>query len=279
MRCGCLRRYGGGRHSSRRLVCFPWAGGGASAYRRFTLHVPAGYEFLAVQYPGREDRFREQPLQRMDSLVRHVLADLVHDSARPLVLFGHSMGALVAYEVALALKQHTGQEPEALIVSGFGAPHIDLSYPRCSFAADDSEFLADIRRLGGTPQALLETPMALKALLPPLRADYEILETYARRPPGHLSCPLIAWAGDQDTSVSPESLAAWEHYSTGPCRQRWIGGGSHFYLRDDPRALAHCLADWQEMAAGMGGAGNFIPPREKQPQGSVFHDSKMENHG
>lgn len=240
---GCLRRYGGGPRSLMRLVCFPWAGGGASAYRRFSFQLPETIELLAVQYPGREDRYRECPLLRMELIVNHVLDDLIPIFDRPLVFFGHSMGALVAYEVAQALKAKLCREPRMLIISGSGSPDREGSYERCASMASEEEFIDDIQRFGGTPHEIVDDRQMMRALLPVLRADYEVLDTYACRPATPLSCPLIACAGNQDPSVSREAMEAWQQYTTGPSQVHWFSGG-HFYLCSQLRALTQCLQEW-----------------------------------
>jgi pyochelin biosynthetic protein PchC len=240
---GCLRRQGGGEQPQVRLICFPWAGGGASAYRRFASLFPGEIETLAVQYPGREDRFEEDKLLRMDSLVKHVLDDLVHIFDRPLVFFGHSMGALVAYEVAQALKQKSGREPRQLIVSGSGSPDNEGSYERCPADASDDDLISNMQRLGGTPPEILGNKKIVHALLPVLRADYEVLDNYSPVQATRLSCPIIACAGDADPSVSPVSMKAWRQYTTGAYREHWFTG-DHFYLNAQPKVLARSLREW-----------------------------------
>ena len=224
---GCLRRYGGGSRSMVSLICFPWAGGGASAYRRIASHLPEAVEFLAVQYPGREDRFDEDRLVRMDRLVKHVLDDLIPIFNRPLVFFGHSMGALVAYEVAQALKTRFGREPRMLIVSGSGSPDNEGLYERCAGDANEDDLIANMQRLGGTPPEILGNRQMVRALLPVLRADYEVLDNYEPSPAIPLSCPMIACAGDEDPSVSPLTMQAWRRYTSGPYKEHRFGG-DHF---------------------------------------------------
>src|SRR5688500_4817828 len=113
-----LRRFGGARQRLMRVVAFPWCGAGASVYRKLAPHLPDHVELLAVQLPGREDRYDERRLVRMQDVVEEVIGDVINLLDRPVVLFGHSMGALVAYEVARALRERVGCEPASLIVSG-----------------------------------------------------------------------------------------------------------------------------------------------------------------
>lgn len=242
---GCLRRYRGGSQSLVRLVCFPWAGGGASVYRRFASHLPETIELLAVQYPGREDRFSEHRLRHMDLLVQHVLDSLIAMCDRPLVFFGHSMGALVAYEVAQALKARLAHEPRMLIVSGSGSPDTEGTYTRCAAGASEEELIADIHRLGGTPREILEDKQLVRTLLPVLRADYEVLDTYVSSAAAPLTCTLIACAGDNDPSATRASVETWRQYTLGPCRHHWFNG-DHFYLCSQPLVFAQRLREWIE---------------------------------
>src|SRR5688500_9238008 len=153
-----LRRFSSSAHRLTRLVAFPWCGAGASVYRRLAPHLPDTIDFVAVQLPGREDRYGERPLLRMAEVVDSVIGDVMTLLDRPEVLFGHSMGALIAYEVALAVRERIGCEPASLIVSGHGAPHCSEPSTRCWHAADEPAFIANIRALGGTPHALLDDP-------------------------------------------------------------------------------------------------------------------------
>lgn len=241
---GILRRFRRTARPLLRLVCFPWAGAGASVYRRLALELPDTVDVLAVQLPGREDRCREPGLTCMALAVEHVLGELVPLLDRPLVLFGHSMGALVAYEVAQASKTRFGHEPDLLVVSGSGAPGVEEAYERCASDASDEVFIEDIRRLGGTPEQVLANPALMRLLLPALRTDYALLDEYAGpRGLAPLSCPVIACAGDRDESVSSDTVDAWRRCTTGAFEEHWLSG-DHFYLAAHPQPLADCLRSW-----------------------------------
>lgn len=240
---GCLRRLSGGPQPLVRLVCFPWAGAGASVFRRFASRLPESIELLSVQLPAREDRYRETGLGRMELVVKQVVADIARLPLRPLVFFGHSMGALVAYEAARALKVHLNREPEMLIVSGSGSPGSEELYPRCPGNATEDEFIADMHRLGGTPPEILADREVMRTLLPAIRADYEILDTYEHHGVAKLSCPIIACGSDADPSINRESVEAWFQHTTGDCKQHWFSG-DHFYLCFQPLPLTQCLRRW-----------------------------------
>ncbi|CAN7362513.1 alpha/beta fold hydrolase [Pseudoduganella sp. LjRoot289] len=242
-RRGSLRRYGTCRQPEMRLVCFPWCGAGASVYRKLAACLPEHIELLAVQLPGREDRFGETRLLRMDQVVDHVFNDIAALRDRPLMLFGHSMGALVAYRMALALQARTGRGSDALVLSGYGAPGCGKPDARHWHTATDDAFIANLARLGGTPAAILEDSQMMRLLLPVLRADYEVLETCTDSPDSVLSCPLLACAGDRDHAVSIDAVAAWRRRSTGSSKIHRFSG-DHFYLAAQPQALAQYLTEW-----------------------------------
>ena len=243
VRHGCLRRFGGGAQPAARLVCFPWCGAGASVYRRFAPGLPDTIELLAVQLPGREDRFGEAPLVSMDSIVQEIVKDLVPLCDRTLVLFGHSMGAVVAHETALALRQRIGREPDLLIVSGYGAPSV-TAFPKQQWhLATDKDLVGRLRELGGTPEEILSERHAMQSLLPVVRADYEALETHMVLPLPPLSCPIVVCTSDGDSEVTRNSAEAWRAYTDGAFHVQQFEG-NHFYLYSQPRVLTRKLAAW-----------------------------------
>ena len=239
----CLRRWRKCESPRLRLVCLPWCGAGAGVYRRLVELLPPSIDALAVQLPGREDRFGEAPRRRMADVVDLVVDDLVGQCDLPIAIFGHSMGAVVAHELAHALRSRIGREPDLLVVSGHGAATPMRFGPSRWHDASEDDLLHYISVMGGTPQAVLGDRAMMRALLPTLRADYEVLETYvcARRAPLH--CPLVACAGTDDAAVDAAALGAWRELTTGYSALHWFEGG-HFYLRDAAQPLAGKLAGW-----------------------------------
>ncbi len=215
-----------------RLLCFPHAGGSAGAYHALSAAVAGAVEPWVVQYPGRHDRFGEPFAEQVDEIVDAVLAELP-DGPSP-ALFGHSMGALVAFETARRL-QAQGRPPAALFVSGREAP--SRPWPRGGLVKPgselselgDAELVAEMRALSGTAQELLDEPGILDLVLPPLRADYRALERYAYRPAPLLTCPLVALTGDHDPRVGLEGARAWQEEAGDSFACHVLPGG-HFYL-------------------------------------------------
>ncbi|TVP47775.1 MAG: thioesterase [Gemmatimonadales bacterium] len=222
-----------------RLYCFPHAGVGGSAYRSWSDRLPEWIELNAVQLPGRENRFRERPIRDMEALAESVTEGLTPSLDRPFAFFGHSMGALVAYEVARILEGRKGPRPRHLFVSGRRAPQLPRREPLMSHLPDES-FVAEIgRRYGGIPHTLLAQPDLLALFLPSLRADMEALEAHTHRHGSLLSCPVRAYGGRADALARAAELEAWAESTTDRFGMRLFDGG-HFYLQ---AALPALLGD------------------------------------
>ena len=214
--------------ASVRLFCFPFAGGGASLYREWRRRSPPGLDLCPVQLPGREARIREAPLRRMGPLVEEVWRRLEPWANRPYALFGHSMGALIVLELAHHARRKGHPLPAHLIVSGARPPHLregGLSLHKLP----DREFVQALRDLGGTPEAVLAHPELMDLLLPALRADFEVSETYGGRDLDPLHCPITAFGGDMDPEVPPEMVEEWRLFSSAPFESVILPGG-HFFM-------------------------------------------------
>ncbi|MFE6281737.1 thioesterase II family protein [Streptomyces sp. NPDC057877] len=230
-----LRRFHASEGAVCEVVCFPHAGGAASSWRGLSAELSPTVDVLAVQYPGRQDRHREAPVGDLHRLADLIAGVLGPGRERPRALLGHSMGASLAYEVAVRLAREPGGEPRLLVLSGRRAPSLP---PRDrSWLRDDAALIAKVRALGGTDAALLDDPELRELVLPALRGDYRALASYQGTPGRTLSCPVLALAGGQDTDATAADVEAWRHHTSGDFRMRVFEGG-HFFLSHHTREAA-----------------------------------------
>ncbi|MET9560226.1 MULTISPECIES: thioesterase II family protein [Streptomyces] len=227
-----VRRFRPAPDAGARLVCFPHAGGAASFYFPVARALHPRVDVLAVQYPGRQERRSEAPLTDIGTL-----ADLSFAALRPVltgrpVLFGHSMGAVVAFEVARRMEREDGVSPAALVVSGRRAPSCRREEESVHLRTDEG-VIAELKRLNGTDNSLLDDEELVRMFLPPLRADYRAVETYAYAPGPPLGCPVTVFTGDRDPQVTMDEALAWREHTTGAFDLEVFEGG-HFYLSSDP---------------------------------------------
>src|ERR1700674_3490310 len=218
-----------------RLFCLPYAGGGAAIYRQWPAEFPAKVEVRAVQLPGREQRFAEPPLTETMHAAATLAAALVPYLEEPFAFFGHSMGAAIAYETARAIAQRHGRTAVCLMASGRRAPHLPARR-RPVHQLSDERFLEELRRLDGTPPGVLENEELMQLMLPTLRGDFQLAETYQAPGPVALTCPVIAFGGTHDPDVSRSDLEAWRKISNGDFRLHMLEGG-HFFVNPERRRL------------------------------------------
>jgi medium-chain acyl-[acyl-carrier-protein] hydrolase len=221
------------------LVCFPYAGGGASVFRAWSQSLPAEVEVAAVQTPGREQRLLEPPFHELEPLLSELVARLAPVLTGPFAFFGHSLGALLAYEVAHALRGQA--EPRCLFVSGCRAPHLPPSRDPIHRLPDRS-FINELRRLGGTPGVVLDHEEMMALLLPSLRADIAISETYVCRPRPRLACPIVAFGGVNDPDVSAMAVGGWRDHTEGRFSFQ-LFPGDHFFLQQSRSALLAAVSE------------------------------------
>ncbi|WP_308340489.1 alpha/beta fold hydrolase [Streptomyces sp. ISL-112] len=210
-----------------RLVCFPHAGGAASSFLPLARALAPDLDVLSAQYPGRQDRRGEQPVDDIGRLADHLTEQVRLRVSGVYAIFGHSMGAVLAYEVARRLVDLKLPGPVALILSGRGAPAaLPSRYDRLH---SDEEVLRAVRRLGGTTPKVLDDPELRDMVLPALRADYRAIGGYAWRPGPPLAVPITALVGDSDPVVTVAGAEAWGDFTTAGIRTRVFEGG-HFFL-------------------------------------------------
>jgi medium-chain acyl-[acyl-carrier-protein] hydrolase len=225
------------RQATVRLFCFAHAGGGAAFFRPWRIGLAPEIDVRPVILPGRESRFREAPYQRIEQLLDPLCAALEPLLDLPYAFFGHSLGAIVAFEVARRF------DPACVVVSGRRAPRAPNNR-RLFRSLPDAEFLAAVGGLGGTPPEILGQPDLIRVLMPALRGDFELNETYRPLPGPRLSCPLAAYMGAGDPEVGRPELLGWHEETTNEFTMRVFAGG-HFYLKggraDVTSALRHDL--------------------------------------
>lgn len=225
--------------ASLRLFCLPYAGAGASIYRTWAKQLPAQIELCAIQLPGRESRFKEAPPTRIKPLVQTLVPLLQPYLDVPFALFGHSMGALLGFELTRELRNQNCPSPVHLFVSGFNAPQLpDLKPP--IHRLPDAQFIEKIKELGGTDNEMQDTKL-MEQFLPALRADFAILETYfyANKPP--FEFPITAFGGLEDRRISQEQLAAWDKQTKGDFTLQMFAG-DHFFLHSAQRELLRAIS-------------------------------------
>ncbi|MFI7435548.1 alpha/beta fold hydrolase [Micromonospora haikouensis] len=230
------------------MFAFPHAGGGAAFFRPWVAALAGHATVLPVVLPGREGRLREPAHTSLDTLLPPLVAALRARIQERYLLFGHSLGALVAHEAARALASTEVGPPACLIVSGRRPPHLPARRGDLH-RLDDDTFVAEVARLGGMPPALLADPTLLRVFVPAMRADFTVNETYRLPRPPTLDCPILALTGLDDPEVTPAEMQAWAEVTTGRCRLR-VFEGDHFYLqnaRADVRDAVLCRL--RELAA------------------------------
>ncbi|WP_432035801.1 thioesterase II family protein [Streptomyces cucumeris] len=237
-----LRRYQEAPDSAIRLLCFPYAGGSASYYLPVAKALAPSVEVLAVQYPGRQDRYREPCLDDLHELADAVVAAVRERAGifdRPLALFGHSMGATLAYEVALRLEERAGVTPAALFVSGRRAP--STRRDETVHQRDDEGVLRELRRLNGTDGQVFQNEELLRLAMPAIRGDYHAIETYRCVPGQRVGCPVTALTGDADPRTTIDEVRAWQRHTSGAFEYQVFPGG-HFYLNDQVPSVVKTVA-------------------------------------
>jgi surfactin synthase thioesterase subunit len=222
------------------VFCFPYAGGGASAFRGWARELPADVEVLAIRAPGRESRIAETPFARLEPLVSALTEVLLPHLDIPFVFFGHSLGALVCFEVARELRRRSAPGAVRLIVSGRQAPHVPDPDPPVHHLPD-REFLIAVREFNGTPDEVVQHAELLELLLPVLRADIAINETYEYRSEPPLDCPISAFGGLQDEKSPRESIAAWRKQTSSAFSLRMFPG-DHFFIHTARRSVLEAIS-------------------------------------
>jgi medium-chain acyl-[acyl-carrier-protein] hydrolase len=224
-----------------RLYCFHYAGGGAHAFRSWAKHLPDSIEVCAVQLPGRGARMWETPFTDCGALLATLGELILPTLTKPFALLGHSMGAMIAFEMARHLRRTSAPRPLHLFVSGRGGPRQrDLEVSLSELPEDD--LIGELIRYEGAPKELLENRDLMHLLLPTIRADFKICETYDYVADEPLECPVSAFGGLADFEVSRARLEAWQAETRGGFTSRMLPGG-HFYLQSAEQTVLRFITD------------------------------------
>lgn len=244
-----------------RVFCLPHAGGSAAIFARWPARLPEAIDLWAVELPGRGRRLLEAPLNRLPTLVGALADAITPHVEKPFALFGHSMGALVAFELARELRRRALPAPCRLIVAAFPAPHL-LRESRRRQELPDDELLGELKRLGGTPEEALRDPELMALYLPVIRADLALCESYRHSWEPPLACAVTALGGTLDELVGEEMLAAWRLHTSDDFRCHQLPGEGHFFVETASSSLIEWVADATLGTAGLaarGGGGGFGP--------------------
>jgi medium-chain acyl-[acyl-carrier-protein] hydrolase len=223
-----------------RILCFHYAGGHAAFMAPWSRHLAEEVELFGVSYPTADSSPGAAP-RSVANIADAVVAEVLACADLPLILFGYSLGALVAYQLSLDLVRCTPCLPAELVVAARAAPHVVSKKPPMG-GLPDAAFLARLQELGGTPQAVLDNPEVLSFFMPLLRADILTAEGYRHTAVAPLPCPITAITGNADSAVSVDAVAAWESYTRGGFRLHQIEG-NHFFLQQQPQAVIAILSE------------------------------------
>jgi surfactin synthase thioesterase subunit len=224
-----------------RVFCLPYAGGGASVFRGWSNELPSDLQLCAVQLPGRENRLGERPVDSATALIPALLDGLVPYLDRPFVIFGHSMGALLAFELTREIRRRGLLQPRHLFLAAHRAPHLPGLPPQVH-SLSRPELLAELGRLEGTPREVLEHEELMQIAEPILRADFKLAETYEYAPGPPLDVPLSIFGGVDDAKVNEATLAPWSEHTRAPMRLRILAGG-HLFLQQSRAELVSAILE------------------------------------
>jgi medium-chain acyl-[acyl-carrier-protein] hydrolase len=215
--------------AKKRLFFFPYAGGGPSVFGKWLGKLPSYAEGYIAHYPGRGSRYQEPPINQLPVLVERLYQAIQSLLDKPFAFFGHSLGGLVAFELARQLRQQNLPQPQVLFVSACGAPHLPDSHPRIHTLRDD-EFLESLQQLNGIPSEILHQADLMQLLLPMLRADFQAIENYVfTNDQPSLDCPIVAFGGLDDPRLSREYIEGWVLHTSSSFKSQYFPG-DHFFI-------------------------------------------------
>jgi surfactin synthase thioesterase subunit len=222
-----------------RLFCFAYAGGSAASFAAWQAELDPAIEVCAIQLPGRGSRFGESPCRSMPELVLRIAEKVAGQNDLPFAFFGHSLGALMAYEVACYCARHGLPMPEHLFASGCNAPQMRSPSKNLHLYAD-AHLISALHDYKGTPPEVLRNLELMNLLLPMVRADFSLAENYQYHPRAPLGIPVSVLAGRRDEYTTPAQVEGWQRETSGPFSVHWFDG-DHFFLNDERRAVLDCV--------------------------------------
>ena len=231
-----------------RLICIPYAGGSANVSFDWAKNLPQQVEVCAVQMAGRQNRLDEPPMTRWQDVVDELVRDVAMFAEKPFALYGHSLGALISFELARRLQTAPGISPSIVFVSACRAPDLVVSDERPIHELTDQEFERKLRRYKGTPEAFFSHSELKQLLLPMLRADFEMYHRYRFAPGAQLRCPMVALGGISD-QIESEQIAQWQFHTAGSFRMQMLPG-DHFFLHKYQEDVLHVIE--QELRPQLG---------------------------
>jgi len=236
-----LRRWRSGHSAQLRLFCFPYAGGNSYVFKTWAECLPQNTEVCAVELPGHDRLFEEQPFIRLPPLIEAIADSIDQSLELPYVLFGHSMGALLAFELTRELRRRGAPEPAKLFVSAHRAPHLPDPRPKVA-ELSDADFIDELHRLQGTPPQTLENSDLMVLLLPLLRADFALCESYEYTQEVPLECPIVAFGGLDDNELKYQEVLSWGEHTTGKFHI-YMMQGNHFFIHTAKKLILEVVSD------------------------------------
>lgn len=218
-----------------KLLCFPYAGASASVFGSWHRSLPESIEVCAIQLPGRQSRISEPPFTRMSSLIPELGEVVKPHLDKSFAFFGHSMGAILGFELTRWLRRKRLALPKHIFVSGRRAPHVPHTGPQIH-AMKNQEFIAEIARLNGTPSSVLLDPILLELVLPALRADVELCEKYEYKSEAQLPIPITAFYGTEDAEETADVVKEWAA-QTNAKFSLYAVEGDHFFMHSAEEKL------------------------------------------
>jgi medium-chain acyl-[acyl-carrier-protein] hydrolase len=226
--------------ASLRLFCFPYAGGSSYSFRSWTKKLPKTIEVCSVELPGRGIQISSHLLKHIEPLVQAIEGEILPYLNKPFAFFGHSLGGLISFELVHLLDRKYNLQPVYLFVSGCRAPQINNIKPPIH-NLPESDFLNEIRRFNGTPEAVLKNPELMEMLIPILRSDFTIWESYTYTQKSPLKFPITVFGGWQDPEVSLEELEAWKEQTNTSFSLKMFPG-DHFFIHSSESFLLEHIA-------------------------------------